>query len=121
MGSLNTVQILSEEEAKLNKILQEYSYDGYHAGFTKEIVIKERELYKGMCGDDGDKEIQWNVLKHEIIHAFLYESGLDSNSFSYSGAWAVNEEMVDWLALQWEKIDYVMSEAKKRLDEVNED
>ena len=43
------------------------------------------------------------VLRHEIIHAFLYESGLYENSNEVT-AWATNEEMVDWIAMQSPKI-----------------
>lgn len=43
------------------------------------------------------------TLRHEIIHAYLHESGLSYNSGS-AEAWAVNEEMVDWFALQLPKI-----------------
>ena len=39
-----------------------------------------------------------NVIRHELIHAFLFESGLDANS------WAWNEEMVDWIAIQFPKL-----------------
>ena len=35
-----------------------------------------------------------SCLRHEIAHAFLHESGLSSNS-----EWAMNEEIVDWIAL----------------------
>lgn len=42
-------------------------------------------------------------MRHEVIHAFLFESGLAENS-NTSDAWAVNEEMVDWLAIQAPKI-----------------
>lgn len=38
------------------------------------------------------------VIRHEIIHAFLYESGLSCNS------WGENEEIVDWFSIQFEKI-----------------
>ena len=44
------------------------------------------------------EEYKKSVKRHELIHAFLYESGLDSCS------WADNEELVDWLAIQWHKI-----------------
>ncbi|VDG32868.1 hypothetical protein [Lactobacillus plantarum subsp. plantarum] [Lactiplantibacillus mudanjiangensis] len=47
------------------------------------------------------------VLYHEVLHAFLYESGLDSNS-----DWARNEEIIDWFALQHEKIDSALSQTK---------
>lgn len=43
------------------------------------------------------------VLRHEIVHAFLYESGLAANS-KPSDSWALNEEMVDWIAFQGPKI-----------------
>ena len=39
-----------------------------------------------------------SVKRHELIHAFLYESGLDACS------WANNEEMVDWIAIQFPKL-----------------
>ena len=46
---------------------------------------------------------QKEVLRHEIIHAFLYESGLDACSGPAEN-WASNEEMVDWIAVQGPKI-----------------
>lgn len=50
------------------------------------------------------KLVQRNTtLRHEVIHAFLYESGLWGSSFG-SESWAMNEEMVDWIANQFPKI-----------------
>lgn len=46
-----------------------------------------------------------SVIRHEIIHAFLYESGLDSCS------WAANEEMVDFFAMQFPKLLQIFKEA----------
>lgn len=43
-------------------------------------------------------------LRHELIHAFLNESGLRANS-APAHTWAKNEEMVDWFALQLPKIN----------------
>ena len=45
------------------------------------------------------------VIRHELIHAFLFESGLDAAS------WAMNEEMVDWFALQAPKLMKAFEEA----------
>lgn len=42
-------------------------------------------------------------MRHEILHAFLFESGLSENA-GFSGCWATNEEMVDWFAIQSTKI-----------------
>ena len=52
------------------------------------------------------------ILRHEILHSFLYESGLDANSFELNDgdAWALNEEMVDWFAIQSPKIFKVYKE-----------
>ena len=44
------------------------------------------------------------VLRHELTHAFLRESGLSTNS------WADNEEIVDWIAIQAPKIFEVFTE-----------
>lgn len=56
----------------------------------------------------GNLQIQINKVKrHEIIHAFLFESGLAENS-----PWAQNEEMVDFFAIQFPK----MMEAFKAAD-----
>ena len=44
------------------------------------------------------------------MHAFLNESGLSDSSNQYGGAWAKNEEMVDWFAIQSPKIFKVYSE-----------
>jgi len=49
------------------------------------------------------------VLRHEIIHAFLHESGLSSDTTD-GVAWAVNEEMVDWIAIQFPKIQKALIE-----------
>ena len=52
------------------------------------------------------------VLRHEIVHAFLMESGLDEDSHTYDKGWATNEEMVDWFARQAPKIYKVYKELK---------
>lgn len=54
---------------------------------------------------------QKRVLRHEIIHAYLIESGLDSSALSVDN-WATNEEMVDWFARQSPKIFKTFKELK---------
>lgn len=51
-----------------------------------------------------------HCLRHEIIHAFLFESGLNDNCFNCVDSWAANEEMVDWFAIQYPKIRAVFKE-----------
>lgn len=50
------------------------------------------------------KETVKETLRHEILHAFLFESGLNDSSLQIDGAWARNEEMIDWFAIQSPKI-----------------
>ena len=39
------------------------------------------------------------TIRHEITHAILFESGLDHNT-----EWARNEEIVDFIAIQFPKL-----------------
>ncbi len=77
--------------------------DGYCDETTKTIVVDE------MKPDDHSKlnlkEYQKKVTRHELIHAFLFESGLAESS-----PWARNEEMVDWVASQFPKIKKVFED-----------
>ena len=81
--------------------------DGYIDQSIKEIVVGIFEK------DDTSIEYlvsyQKKVLRHEIIHGFLYESGLWNNSNDVE-AWAQSEEMVDWFAIQSPKIYKVFKE-----------
>ena len=86
--------------------------DGYTDLSIREIVVDDMEVSQGQIGAKTDlKSYQKQVVRHEIIHAFLLESGLDSNSNS-ADSWAVNEEMVDWFAIQLPKIFKVFNELK---------
>lgn len=88
------------------------SVDGYTDSSTRKIVVDDMEASQGQIGVKADlKSYQKQVVRHEIIHAFLLESGLDSNSNS-ADSWAINEEMVDWFAIQSPKIFKVFNELK---------
>ncbi len=92
--------------------LKENHWTGFCNGLTKEIVLldlnktdnwkKEDQNTRDICVKES--------LRHEIIHAFLNESGLQDNAGQPSGAWSKNEEMVDWFAIQSPKIFKVFSE-----------
>lgn len=89
----------------------ERSLDGYCDSVEKQIVICNMKTFPtwGNNTDEYCKEYEKIVLRHEMIHAFLNESGLqDSSSFCQS--WAKNEEMVDWIAIQLPKIVKTMKE-----------
>lgn len=93
-------KILFKNESEEIRLKTNWGFCDYH---TKEIYISdtiEVETYNS-CKNLID--FKKKVLRHEIIHAFLYESGLRENSFN-SEAWAENEEMVDWISIQFPKL-----------------
>lgn len=65
------------------------------------IVLAERRSSDEI---DNFEYLQKKTLRHEIIHAFIFESGLFNNTYCVDGGWAKNEEMVDWFAIQSPKI-----------------
>lgn len=79
---------------------------GYYDATANLIVVKNHD--KDYTVKDPE-EVQRKTLRHEIIHAFLHESGLDWSSTPVD-AWATNEEMVDWFAIQSPKIFKVFQE-----------
>ena len=70
---------------------------GYTDFSIKKIVIRKFE--KDEASLENLEYYQQEVLRHEIIHAFFYESGLDGNS-----DFARNEELIDWIAIQFGKM-----------------
>lgn len=98
------IQILFREAKKDPKLL---SCVGYFDQSKHLIVIKILEADATSLGDL--ERYQKEVLRHEIIHAFLYESGIDACSVSAEN-WGTNEEMVDWFAIQAPKIFKVFQE-----------
>lgn len=98
----------SEDEA-----FERRSIDGYCDGLTKQIVYCDMSTYKGWEHEPKEtiEAAQRATLRHEIVHAFFHESGLADNSFNLDGAWAKNEEMIDWIALQGPKIYKAWKEA----------
>lgn len=94
---LGAEYIIKEQSESDNELLK--GCDGYCDWTTKEIVV-EREIN----GTLGDMEAYIRkVLRHEIVHAFLFESGLHECSGGVD-AWAGCEAMVDWIARQGQKI-----------------
>ena len=100
LGTEYAVSLVSEQDEPRLK-----DYDGFCDETTKEIVVVKYK--RGEPGSKGKLELQEQKnIRHEIIHAFLFESGLAENS-----PWALNEEMVDWIAKQGPKIIKAWQEA----------
>lgn len=97
MTDNKTVNILGQdyiikfENTRTDKVLKEA--DGECRWYLKEIVI-----------DDELEPMQHkeHVIKHEIVHAFFAESGLKR--------YKVDEDIVDWIAWNIDKINKVIKE-----------
>lgn len=78
--------------------------DGYTDFTVKKIVIQ-----------DMSKDYEWENIKvhekrtirHELVHAFMHESGLCHNS-----EWGRDETLVDWIAIQAPKLFKAFKDAK---------
>lgn len=103
-----TVKKYDEEEA-----FERRSIGGYCDSWAKQIVVCDMSTYKGWEHElpETIAAAEKETLRHEIVHAFLSESGLADSSLNLDGAWAKNEEMVDWVAIQGPKIYKVWQEA----------
>ena len=93
----------------MGKRFEDRSCEAYCDNSIKTVFIGLREHEP----DDVDDIIciRKQYVRHELIHAFFYERGLGVNSMS-NYCWATNEEMVDWLALQFHKIEKVFKDLK---------
>ena len=81
--------------------------DGAMDHSVKRIVVAKFESDR-----DSVKDLdvyRKKALRHEIIHAFLFESGLWNNSGNVT-AWGQSEEITDWFAIQSPKIMKVFEE-----------
>lgn len=80
---------------------------------AREIIIENVKMTNDPLAFDMQSQYinQKRVLRHELIHAYLFESGLGDSSNSCD-AWAVNEEMVDWFARNSPKIFATFKELK---------
>lgn len=99
LGMEYTIKVQDEKE---NPKLKEA--DGICELYSKEIIIGKVEDDETTFSDI--QKYQKKVLRHEIVHAFLFESGLDGST-----DWARNEEIVDWIALQANKLRTAFEEA----------
>ena len=99
---LGTTYSIEESDKSKDRDLEDS--DGYCDFISKSIVIN---TFKEEPGNVKDLDnYRKKVLRHELIHAFLYESGLDACS------WGIKEEIVDWIALQFPKMMKIFEESK---------
>lgn len=114
-------------DCKVNILGTEYRIEKHNGEKDPDLKPKNRMGYcfydeKLIVYTDLDSDSEWGkesehakrsrektTIRHEIFHAYLYESGISQCSLECD-AWAVNEEMVDWFAIQSPKIFDVFQE-----------
>lgn len=103
LGTQYTVEVKKYDD---DTTFSEKSWSGYCSDYAKQIVICDMSTHKEFLDSTNLEQMacQKRTLRHEIVHAFLNESGLCDNSFSADMPWARSEEMVDWIAIQGQKI-----------------
>lgn len=101
-----TIQILGSEWTVLFETEEENprltDSDGYSDPTNRTISIKKKYADELMNLADLDT-YKRKVLRHEVVHAFLYESGLTSI--------ARDETVVEWIAVQISRLNAAMMQA----------
>lgn len=93
-------QVYEVSYKKEVKYCQEYNCSGYTDGVRKRIKVQ----------DSGNKENDLRVLRHEVIHAFAFESGFFGSQHVRPMDETHDEQIVDWMAIQAPKILAVWKE-----------
>jgi len=110
LGTTYSIIIKKYDE---DEAFERRSIAGYCDCYQKQIVICDMFTYKGWEHEfpPSVKISQNQTLRHEIVHAFFAESGLEDNCLPYDDSWPNNEELVDWIAIQGPKIYRAWQEA----------
>ena len=107
---LGTEYKIEKHKVSEDEVLEKRNLAGYCDEEEKLIVYGDVSDDKYFdISEAAKKTFEKKVLRHEVIHAFLNESGLSDNSNEVD-SWAKNEEMVDWIAIQSPKIFKVFQE-----------
>lgn len=81
--------------------------DGFCDDTTHEIFADDYQQSATDLDSKRNLKVQTaKVIRHEIVHAFFFESGLAENSI-----FGQNEELVDWIAIQGPKLYKAWQEA----------
>ena len=88
--------------------------DKFNADAVTDEVAKTIHIYNIFLDvEDNEKskeELFKREIRHEIIHAFIYECGLSTNISEEEG-WPASESMVDFWASQYYKIGKIFEDA----------
>lgn len=98
-----TINILGSEWKILYGNKNDYplleGVSGYTDNSARKIIIGEKPDY---FEPENFESVQRRIIRHEIIHAYFYESGMDGDLENIE--FGVPELYVDWFAIQSPKI-----------------
>lgn len=103
---LGTDYEICKKKYKEESRFEKDDIDGYCNGLSKKIVYCDMKTHPNFESESEEalEACEKEILRHEVFHAFLNESGLADNTMHFDGGWSRNEEMIDWFAIQSPKI-----------------
>lgn len=101
LGTAYTIEFENENSDKLLK-----KCDGYCDKTSKKLVIDSKDID---CDLDKPMLHLTKCIRHEVIHAFMHESGLAEN-WEHKN-YGQEETTVDWFAHQLPKINNALKDA----------
>lgn len=104
---LGTDYTIEYKERSADKMFSSGAADGYCDSTSKRIVLRKEDEQDNL---DNYSVYMKKLTRHEVVHAFMFESGLGSN-FQHI-EFGQEETMVDWIAYQFPK----MLEVFRKLD-----
>lgn len=103
---MKTINILGTEYRIIEEEFSDNDIDGYCDYTSKEIHLRNDNIN----GVGDFKEMIKKQARHEIIHAFMSESGLQAN-WEHIHQFGHDETTVDWIAIQSPKLFQAFKEA----------
>ena len=101
LGKAYTLFFKAVEDTKISNKTKDGRRNGYCMNYEPLIMIYVSKHYNvNMVNENKIR----HVMRHEIIHAFIHESGLISQSHSPVYGWGNDEEIIDWFAAQIPKM-----------------
>lgn len=98
LGQKYTIEYLTlDQDSNLSE-----DTGGYVERYSNRIIINASLLERANLSPEHVKKLENHSLRHEIIHAFFIESGLDSD-FEHKPI-GQEETVVDWFAIQFPKM-----------------
>lgn len=106
LSILGTEYTIMKKKYDEEPYFAKYSADGFCDSVLHEIVYCDLSTYPGYENESVEYAAlsEKETLRHEIVHAFLNESGLQNCAHTFDGPWSKDEEIVDWIAIQGPKI-----------------